>query len=120
MLIAMSVVENDVWNLQLILTVMAMKWNELTDRQKSLDKSIDRSGVKLDDSDSCLRRVMVAVGATASEASFIRQRIDLRLRTAALIEQTDEFINNTEQMLDRFEKEDEEWRRIGRTLGFDF
>ena len=30
------------------------------------------------------------------------------------------FMANTEKMLDQFEKDDEEWRRKGRALGFDF
>ena len=90
-----------------------MSWNILTDRQKSLDRAIEQCGVKLDNSDACFRRVMNAIGASASESSFVRQRIELRLRTAA-------FISNTEKMLDQFEKDDEEWRRKGRKLGFDF
>ena len=97
-----------------------MSWNILTDRQKSLDRAIELCGVKLDNSDACFRRVMNAIGASASESSFVRQRIELRLRTAALLNQTDDFISNTEKMLDQFEKDDEEWRRKGRKLGFDF
>ena len=97
-----------------------MSWNILTDRQKSLDSAIEQCGVKLDNSDACFRRVMNAIGASASESSFVRQRIELRLRTAALLNQTDDFISNTEKILDQFEKDDEEWRRKGRKLGFDF
>ena len=97
-----------------------MSWNILTDRQKSLDRAIEQCGVKLDNSDACFRRVMNAIGASASESSFVRQRIELRLRTAALLNQTDDFISNTEKMLDQFEKDDEGWRRKGRKLGFDF
>ena len=97
-----------------------MSWNILTDRQKSLDRAIEQWGVKLDNSDACFRRVMNAIGASASESSFVRQRIELRLRTAALLNQTDDFISNTEKILDQFEKDDEEWRRKGRKLGFDF
>lgn len=97
-----------------------MSWNILTDRQQSLDRAIEQCGVKLDNSDACFRRVMNAIGASASESSFVRQRIELRLRTAALLNQTDYFISNTEKMLDQFEKDDEEWRRKGRKLGFDF
>ena len=97
-----------------------MSWNSLTDRQKLLDRAIEQCGVKLDNSDACLRRVMSAIGASASEASFVKQRIELRLRTAALLNKTDDFITNTENMLDQFEKDDEEWRRKGRALGFDF
>ena len=97
-----------------------MSWSILTDRQKSLDRAIEQCGVKLDNSDACFRRVMNAIGASASESSFVRQRIELRLRTAALLNQTDDFISNTEKILDQFEKDDEEWRRKGRKLGFDF
>ena len=97
-----------------------MSWNSLTDRQKLLDRAIEQCGVKLDNSDSCLRRVISAIGASASEASFVKQRIELRLRTAALLNKTDDFIANTEKMLDQFEKDDEEWRRKGSSLGFDF
>lgn len=97
-----------------------MSWNILTDRQKQLDKLIDGCGVKLDATDACLRKVINAIGASASEATFIKQRIELRLRTSALLNQTDAFISNTEQMLEQFEKDDEEWRKKGRALGFDF
>ena len=97
-----------------------MSWNTLTDRQKQLDRLIDSCGVKLDSSDSCLRKVMRAIGADASETFFVKQRIELRLRTAGLLSETDTFISNTEQMLDQFEKDDEEWRRKGRMFGFDF
>ena len=54
------------------------------------------------------------------KTGFIRERIALRLRTSALLDKTDKFISDTEAMLDRFEKDDEEWRRRGRALGFDF
>lgn len=97
-----------------------MSWNNLTDRQKQLDRLIDSCGVKLDASDACLRKVMKAIGASDAEATFVKQRIELRLRTAALLDKTDAFISNTEQMLDQFEKDDEEWRRKGRAWGFDF
>lgn len=97
-----------------------MSWNSLTDRQKALDRAIEQCGVKLNNSDACLRRVMNAIGASASEASFVKHRIELRLRTSALLSQTDKFIANTEEMLDQFEKDDEEWRKKGRALGFDF
>ena len=65
-----------------------MSWNSLTDRQKSLDRAIEQCGVKLDNSDACLRRVMSAIGASASETSFVKQRLELRLRTAALLNKT--------------------------------
>lgn len=97
-----------------------MSWNTLTERQKSLDRAIDASGIKLDSSDRCLRQVMRAIGASSSEETYVRGRIALRLRTEAILGKTDKFISDTEAMLDRFEKDDEEWRRRGRALGFDF
>lgn len=97
-----------------------MAWNDLTDRQKRLDRLIDSCGVKLDMSDRCVERVARSIGAASYELPFVRQRIGLRLRTAALLDETDTFISNTEQMLDRFEKDDEEWRRRGEELGFNF
>lgn len=97
-----------------------MAWNDLTDRQKLLDKLIDGCGIKLNSTNSCVEKVARTIGATGGEYSFVRQRIELRLRTAALLDKTDAFISNTEQMLDQFEKDDEEWRRKGKKLGFDF
>lgn len=97
-----------------------MAWNDLTDRQKQLDRLIDGCGVKLDATNDCVKRVAHAIGATSGELDFVRQRIELRLRTAELIDKTDAFISNAERMLDQFEKEDEEWRRKGEKLGFDF
>ena len=97
-----------------------MGWSDLTDRQKQLDRLIDGCGVKLDATKACVDNVVSAIGATSDEISFVRQRIELRLRTAALLGETDDFISNTNQMLDRFEKDDAKWRRKGRALGFDF
>lgn len=84
-----------------------------------LYRTIEQCGIKLDNSDACLHQVMNAIGAAASEGSFVKQRIDLRLRTESLLGRTDEFISHTEKMLERFEKDDEEWRRKGRALGLD-
>lgn len=97
-----------------------MAWNDLTDRQKQLDRLIDGCGVKLDATNSCVERVVHAIGASSGELGFVRQRIELRLRTAELLDKTDTFISNTERMLDQFEKDDEEWRKRGRDLGFNF
>lgn len=97
-----------------------MAWNDLTDRQKQLDRLIDGCGVKLNATNSCVEKVARAIGATSSELGFVQQRIELRLRTATLLNKTDDFIANTEKMLDQFEKDDEEWRRKGEKLGFDF
>lgn len=69
---------------------------------------------------SCLRKVMGKIGANASEEAFAAQRIQLRLKTKALLGETDKFISNAEAMLDRFKKDDEEWERRGRNLGFNF
>lgn len=97
-----------------------MAWSDLTNRQKQLDRMIDGCGVKLDATNGCVEKVACAIGATNSEFGFLQQRIELRLRTAALLNKTDAFISNTEQMLDQFEKDDEEWRRKDKKYGFDF
>ena len=97
-----------------------MAWNDLTDRQKQLDRMIDGCGVKLDATNGCVEKVARSIGATSGELGFVRQRIELRLRTASLLDKTYAFISNTEQMLDQFEKDDEEWRKRGRDLGFNF
>ncbi len=97
-----------------------MSWNTLTERQKSLDRAIAASGIKLDSSERCLRQVMRAISANSSEEAYVRERIALKLRTEELLGKTDKFISDTDAMLDRFEKDDEEWRRRGRALGFDF
>ena len=96
-----------------------MAWNDLTDRQKQLDRLIDGCGIKLSSTNSCVEKVARAIGATSSELGFVQQRIELRLKTAALLDKSDAFISNTEQMLGQFEK-DEEWRRKSEKLGFDF
>ena len=95
-----------------------MAWNDLTDRQKQLDRLIDGCGVKIDATTSCVEKVARVIGATSSELGFVQQRIELRLRTSALLEKTDAFISNTERMLDQFEKDDEEWRGKGKKFGF--
>lgn len=97
-----------------------MKWENLTDRQKALDKAIEHCGIKLDKSEACLRKVMAAIGAGAGEADYVQSRIALRLRVAELLGSVDTWTENTEKMLDRFEKDDEEWRRKGHKLGIDF
>lgn len=97
-----------------------MAWSDLTDRQKQLDRAIEGCGVKLENSRSCLKKVMGKISANASEESFVAQRIQLRLKTKALLGETDKFISDTEAMLDRFKIEDEEWERRGRNLGFNF
>lgn len=97
-----------------------MTWNDLTDRQKQLDRMVDGCGVKLDANNGCVEKVARAIGATSGELDFLRQRIELRLKTAAALDKTDAFISNTERMLHQFEKDDEEWRRKGKKLGFDF
>lgn len=97
-----------------------MAWNDLSDREKSLDRAIEACGVKLDNSQGCLRKVMNKIGADSSEEGFVAQRIQLRLRTQELLGETDKFIEDTEAMLERFKKDDEEWERKGRNLGFKF
>ena len=97
-----------------------MAWNDLTLREKQLDRLIDGCGIKLNSTNSCVEKVARAIGATSGEIDFVRQRVELRLRTVALLDKTDKFISNTERMLDQFEKDDEEWRRKGKKFGFNF
>lgn len=97
-----------------------MAWNDLTVRQKQLDRAIEGCGVKLENSPSCIRKVIRKIGASASEETFVAQRIQLRLKTQTLLGETDKFISDTEAMLDRFKKDDDEWERRGRNLGFNF
>ena len=97
-----------------------MAWNDLTLREKQLDRLIDGCGIKLNSTNSCVEKVARAIGATSGEIDFVRQRVELRLRTVALLDKTDKFISITEQMLDQFEKDDEEWRRKGKKFGFNF
>ena len=97
-----------------------MSWDNLTNRQKQLDRLIDSCGVRLDATNSSLEQVVHAIGATNSELPFVRQRIELRLRAAALLNDTDQFISNTGKTLNQFELDDEKWRQKGRELGFNF
>jgi hypothetical protein len=97
-----------------------MAWNDLTDRQKQLDRLIDSCGVQFDSTNGCVEKIARSIGATSSELGFVQQRIEQRLRTSALLDKIDAFVSNTELMLDQFEKDDEEWRKRGRDLGFNF
>lgn len=91
----------------------------MTDRQKQLDHAIEGCGVKLDSSDRCLKKVMEAIGAHPDEATFVRERIALRLRAQQLLNDTDNFIDNTNCTLDAFERDDARWKSLGKTLGID-
>lgn len=97
-----------------------MAWNDLTYRQKLIDRAIEACGIKLDSSKSCLMKVMKDIRADASEEDLVKERIALRLRTQQLLDDTDQFIDKTNKMLDELEKDDTRWRATGRSLGFDF
>lgn len=86
-----------------------MAWDDLTDRQKQLDRAIEDCGVKLDSSDRCLKKVMKLIGARSDEVAFVKERIVLRLRTQQSLNDTDGLINRTNRMLDRFEEDDKQW-----------
>jgi hypothetical protein len=96
-----------------------MSWNDLTNRQKLLDRAIEASGIKLDNSSSCLKKVMKTIGANSDEEDFVKERIALRLRTQQLLNDTDNLIEKTERMLDDFDKDDARWKALGKKLGFD-
>lgn len=87
-----------------------MAWSDLTDRQKQLDRAIEGCGVKLDNGDRCLKKVMAAIGAHPDEAPFVKERIILRIRTQQLLNDTDSFIERTNRMLDRFQEDDKRWK----------
>lgn len=97
-----------------------MSWNDLTERQKDLDRAIEQCGIKLDDSTTCISKVIRAISASAAESSYIKSRIELRFRTQAALSKADDLIAKTEVMLGQFEKDDEEWHRKGHSLGVDF
>lgn len=88
-----------------------MGWYDLTPRQQELDRKIERSGIKLDYSNSCVRKVMRAIGAASSEEDYVRGRIALRVKAQAAIDDADDFISRTERMLDDFKKDDGKWER---------
>ena len=96
-----------------------MAWDDLTDRQKQLDRAIDGCGVKLDSSDRCLQKVMAAIGAHPDEEVFVRERIALRIRTQQQMNDTDRVIDNTSRTLDAFEKDDARRKALGKKLGID-
>jgi hypothetical protein len=97
-----------------------MSWTDLTDRQRQLDRSIASCGIKLDSSSGCVNKVMKAIGANNSERDYVISRIAIRLRTQTLLTNVDEQITKAEDMLQQFEKDDKEWERKGRNLGFNF
>lgn len=97
-----------------------MSWQDLSNREKELDRKIEVCGIRLENTNSCLRNVMRRIGALQGEEAFVKSRIALRMRTANLLSDTDKQISDIENMLDRFKKDDEEWERKGRELGFKF
>ena len=97
-----------------------MGWYALPSRQQELDRNIENTSIKLESSSSCLKKVMRAIGASSNEEDYVKSRIALRLKAQALLDDTDDFINRTEKMLDDFKKDDKKWEREGRKLGFKF
>jgi len=79
-----------------------MAWNDLTEREKSLDHAIDASGIKLNNSWLCLKRLMKAIGADPSEEEFVKSRIALRLKTQQLLNESDSLIEEAMWMLNGF------------------
>lgn len=97
-----------------------MAWNDLTERQKSLDRAIGKSGVKIENTRRCVNEVMQKIGANANEESFVISRIQLRINAQTVLDDTDLLMNRTEAMLKDFEEDDKEWERKGKSLGFNF
>ena len=96
-----------------------MSWNDLTERQKQLDRAIDDCGVKLDNSQRCVKKVMEAIGANPDEEPFVCERIILRLRTQQITSDTDAFVDRTNRTLDAFERDEARWKALGKKLGID-
>jgi hypothetical protein len=65
-------------------------WNDLIDRQEALGRAIESSGIKLNESRSCLRKVMSAIGATSAEEEYIISFLQRRLRTEASLSKNDD------------------------------
>ena len=97
-----------------------MAWKDLTERQKQLDRAIDKAGVKIENTRTCLSQVMSKIGAKEDEADYVLSRIQLRIRTQQILDETDDFICRTEKMLGDFVKDDAEREKIKRKLGLNF
>ncbi|MBQ9312121.1 MAG: hypothetical protein IJ213_03645 [Bacteroidales bacterium] len=97
-----------------------MSWQDLTEREKALDRAIEQCGIRLDLSEKCENKVMQLIGAREEERLFIRECIALRISMQQLLDKTDNFIDETERMLDSFKKDNERWKSLGRKLGFNF
>lgn len=52
-----------------------MRWQKLTDREKELDHKIEVCGMRLDNTNGCLRNVMRRIGALQGEEAFVKSRI---------------------------------------------
>lgn len=89
----------------------------MTERQKQLDRCIDPAGIRLENTGECLRKVMAAIGAHDQEAAFVLSRIQLRLRTEQVLEETDSLIARIEGTLDEFERDDRQTDRILKSMG---
>ena len=97
-----------------------MSWNNLTDRQKDLDRAIDRCGItasQLSMAPACIKEVCRRIGASSSEEPFIRERIALRLKTASVLQDTNAFIGKTEAQLDRLAEDDKRWEQRLKAVG---
>lgn len=49
-----------------------------------------------------------------------KEQKELERKIADVLEKTDKFIDDTEKTLDQFERDDQQWRRKGKNIGFDF
>lgn len=78
-----------------------MSWYSLTPRQQELDRAIERSGIKLDNSPRCLKKAMRYIGAHDSEKDYVAERIALRICAKQMIEDADDVIARAEDLLKR-------------------
>ena len=83
----------------------------MSDREKELDHKIEVCRIRLDNTNGCFRNVMRGTGALQGKEPFVKSRIVLRIYTVNLLSDIDKQINDINNMLERFKKDDEEWAR---------
>lgn len=89
-----------------------MAWNDLSDREKELARAIGKCGIKMEMTESCLTKVMAAIGARPEEKAFVKSYMAKQITAGQLCSDVDRFIDNTNTTLDEFEKEMKRWDEL--------
>ncbi len=79
-----------------------MAWNDLTEREKELDRGIDKYGGEdsrkwrklFNTKKTTIDKIMDYTGAKTNERNFIIRRVELRLKTFDLLDATDDIVND--------------------------